>query len=228
MTTLESTIHQMMEGLRQHMPSEAEVEAYEREQAAKNRDKLLIESGLPEAFWTHPQWSSDQRDAIKKLWAPVSAPKPRKGAVVIMAGYRGTGKTSIAGALIVKFCREGHECLYKKMADLGELRLLYNAQGYLEENMKGALERRSHLCNVRLLAIDEMHEAVGMSADVLTDVVDRRYANGRDTFLISNHLPSELSRTVNASILDRAKECGGVIAFDWGSFRDTKHYDKNT
>jgi len=50
-------------------------------------------------------------------------------------------------------------------------------------------------------------------------VVDLRYGDMKPTILIANTSVDNLAGVVGESVLDRCNELGGVLVFDWSSFR---------
>jgi len=80
------------------------------------------------------------------------------------------------------------------------------------------------------LAIDQLHQcrALGDNADksamwermALAEVLDYRYRMGLTTILIATlETEAELKNALDADILDRVKESGGIVKCDWPSYR---------
>lgn len=167
----------------------------------------------------------------------------RDGMLVLLAGGRGTGKTQAAAECIKRVCRDysageasrrvvrfdkdfdidlyeppnDTPALYRTAMELfADLRAAYGK----DSNTSEARAMRPFL-DARLLVIDEAQERgeTDFEDRMLTHLIDRRYANMRDTVLISNLKPDELSKRLNPSIIDRARQCGGVLVFGGTSFR---------
>lgn len=162
------------------------------------------------------------------------------GAVVILAGSRGAGKTTITAQLmrerIEAWCewndtpqeeRTGNPPMeagqYEKLARLGAMfKPLYSDFGSIgAERLNGIFET---WCECPFVVIDEIHEAEDLKSAMrmMVDLIDRRYAKRLDTILISNHEPEDCQRELNASILSRVHEHGAIIPCKWESWRAKK------
>jgi hypothetical protein len=138
-----------------------------------------------------------------------------KGVVLCLLGNRGTGKTLLATVLALDAIRAGRSPLYTSA--MGFYRAIKASYGHSEGEGK-VIER---FVSAPLLVIDEL-QVRGESAwadNLLTDVVDQRYGAMRDTVLVANQSPAEFAGAVGPSVEDRAREGGGVLVFDWPSFR---------
>jgi len=73
----------------------------------------------------------------------------------------------------------------------------------------------------KYLVIDEWNErgASAWEAATLTNILDHRYDNGLATVLICNSPAEKLHDHIDASILDRAAETGGIKPCEWVSYR---------
>jgi DNA replication protein DnaC len=159
------------------------------------------------------------------------------GAIVALVGERGTGKTTIAAQLAVERAWTDHNaaealalgapfreqyCPYRKLADLvGTFKALYADHGTLDPE---ALDRaRAALCqSADLLCIDEVHECDDLRVKdrLMTDFIDRRYAERRDTLLISNQTMAQFRESTSESVLSRMTEHGVIIECTWPSWRE--------
>jgi DNA replication protein DnaC len=72
-----------------------------------------------------------------------------------------------------------------------------------------------------LLIMDEIGAEGGSDHDtkLLFEIINKRYENLRPTILISNLNAEALERYLGQRVMDRFRECGMVVAFDWASFR---------
>lgn len=167
----------------------------------------------------------------------------KDGLLVILVGARGTGKTQAAAELVKAACRlyatqeaprrvvriDDHlssdiyeppsdtPALYRTAIELfAELRAAFTKDSNTSEAK--ALKR---FLDTRLLVIDEAQERgqTDFEDRMLTHLIDRRYSNMRDTVLITNTKPDELSKSLSPSIADRASQCGGVLVFTGPSLR---------
>jgi DNA replication protein DnaC len=73
----------------------------------------------------------------------------------------------------------------------------------------------------RLLVIDEAHERgeTAWEDRMLNYIVDTRYADMRDTVLISNQTAEDFRTAIGSSIYSRLTEVGGILVCDWPSYR---------
>lgn len=175
-----------------------------------------------------------------------------KGAIIVLPGPRGTGKTTIAAQIAIDrlwedwhSARNGGEVTcrttsYRKIneivaklkgfyADFGSISMdrMETIRDFLTGVMRsstGGLIRGG--CD--LLVIDELNEADENSKykdRILADIIDRRYSRCLDTILITNQPAAEFSSTANESIISRLNEHGAVIPCEWQSFRDSNIND---
>lgn len=149
------------------------------------------------------------------------------GAIVVLTGARGTGKTTIAGQLAVERAKAedlppwDRQPPYRKMQDLFErYKALYANFGH--PDMDALASQRDWYCgNPSLAVIDEIHECAGSrdAERMLTDILDRRYSSRKDTILISNESVDDFQRNHSESILSRISEHGRIIPCNWKSWR---------
>ena len=72
-----------------------------------------------------------------------------------------------------------------------------------------------------LLILDEVGVQLGTEHEmrILFEVVNERYADCLPTILISNLDEAELLKFTGARLMDRVRDGGAVVAFDWESHR---------
>jgi DNA replication protein DnaC len=155
------------------------------------------------------------------------------GGIIALIGPRGTGKTHMACGVVNTFnCLPGyayaepcgayglHEhrwALYRRAFDIfSEIKQTFSRKD-------GATQRDviDYLARANLLVIDEIQvrSESAWENDVLTNLVDQRYADGRPTVLISNLNYAPFLDCVGDSIASRMLEVGAVKEADWPSFR---------
>lgn len=139
------------------------------------------------------------------------------GALIVITGERGRGKTQLAVEAIRITTAGGWSARYAKVMDIFlAIRATYEEKG---ETEMSAIQQ---FLTPNLLVIDEMEERKETSFEdkLLTHIIDKRYDSLRDTILIS-HLPLErIADSVGLSIAGRLQETGCVIVCDWPSFRE--------
>lgn len=190
--------------------------------------------GFPELFW----------DVLPLIAAQKTVKRQAEelckgvGAIVALAGVRGTGKTSIASQIAIDRARAWLDFYgmmpeeragkppigmvhYCKATDLvARFKPLFSDFGSIET--AALTDARAYECREwALLVIDELHECddLKMKDRVLTDLIDRRYSARTDTLLISNQSPEDFRTKTNPSVLSRLGQHGRIIACNWRSFR---------
>lgn len=184
----------------------------------------LAASGLPQRFWFKTKkWKRDQRVAYEETKSLLKT----NGAIVALIGERGLGKTTIAAQLILE--RALNEDLlpwhrrppYRKLSKLIALfKPIFSDFG--SKDAEGLIRRHDSLCKDHpLMVIDELHDCDDQKVKnrLLTDTLDKRYANLVDTVVICNQTPQEFIATTSDSIISRIKEHGGIIHCTWESWR---------
>lgn len=149
------------------------------------------------------------------------------GAIVVLTGNRGTGKTTICAQICR--ARAQNESLaphdrqppYRKLIDLiAKYKPLYSRVGSVE--MDTLASSRDWFCTrPRLKFIDEIHECEDLELKnrVLTDMLDRSYAAKVDVILASNQATDDFIASVSDSVNSRISEHGKIIACTWESWR---------
>lgn len=139
------------------------------------------------------------------------------GGILALLGDRGNGKTQCGVMLVRRFCLELKLSLYVRAREIGlRVRRAYDSGAQITE-----LEALEEFISPRLLVIDEVQELPekDFSRDTLTYIVDCRYGRCVPTVLIANATEDAFKRIVGPAVIDRLREGGGVIVFDWPSFR---------
>jgi DNA replication protein DnaC len=189
--------------------------------------KLL--KGFPKRYDDAPEatgdgWMAHCRQALTTI---------ESGGIVVMYGTHGTGKTRMAWELAKK-------CNPKDaVANLGgvgwagaqrERPAVYTTAVDLFRQIRGTFSRDSELSETQvikmhtdagLLVIDEMQERGKTEFEdrELTSIIDTRYAHERPTILITNHTREQLAASLSPAVLDRIRENGCGLYFNWTSYR---------
>jgi|GEM_PF-5627193 len=165
-----------------------------------------------------------------------------EGFVCVACGPRGRGKTQIGAALAVRVLRSHvpdrldyitpSAAKYVSMPELRlQLQSSYNNEG------QSAMTIANELIRPRLLVLDEAQRRSDRSAfesNLLAHVVDARYASAKkDTLVLTNETSTALrdkDAGIDASVLSRALECGGVIdCTGWPNWRaDRRQAERGT
>ena len=175
--------------------------------AVSNIPRRHMEKINQQVTWSGDGWAVENAKLSKMAGT---------GYLALITGKRGTGKTQMGANLIVSSCRKKRSAMYvKAMSFFLAVRETYSTDGDSEKN---CIDRYR---GPKLLVLDEVHVR-GESQwedNLLTHLVDCRYDDGSDTILLSNLDKAAFIQNVGSSIADRARESGGVIVFDWPSYR---------
>jgi DNA replication protein DnaC len=206
----------------------AEAARVERE-AQRDHDRRLhglrSEAGIParfadRRFADYTATLQGQRIALGvcKAFADAWPEKRQSGASLVLTGSPGTGKTHLACA-VANAVMEAHlaSALFGTVtAALRFIKDTYRKDSGLSE--RDALRR---LTDPDLLILDEVGVQLGSEHEKLLmfEVLNTRYQELRPTILISNLSGTELEAFLGQRVMDRYRECGSVLAFDWDSFR---------
>jgi DNA replication protein DnaC len=151
------------------------------------------------------------------------------GCMIGMCGNRGTGKTQMAAHLIrarLDAYRQdeaqgvgGPPRYCRAMEIFLDVRACFKTSATVAE--RDAIRGCVSPC---LLVIDEMQERgeTAWEDRLLGYILEVRYAEMRDTVLISNQTPAEFTAQIGKSVEDRMRESGGFVECRWGSFRVQK------
>ena len=149
-----------------------------------------------------------------------------RGASFIFNGLPGTGKTHLACAVANHaISRWGCSALF--ITVLEALQRIKATYGGGEKTEAEVIEM---LASVDLLVLDEVGVQLGTKFEevMITDIINRRYADMRPTIILSNLDSAGLESYLGARVLDRMGEGGGgVLAFNWPSYRPKVLKDKD-
>lgn len=212
--------HEQIEKLRPLMRSDAEVEAWNFENEVIPR---LKESGFEARYHSRVEnWNPDQRSVFDICVSECRG----AGATIVLAGLRGTGKTTICAQLAILRAENSdlapshRSPWYRKLADIvARYKPIYSDFGSTQTD--SLMSSRDTLCRQPLVFIDEINECedLKLKSRMLTDIIDRRYSAKKDTILISNQTPEDFRASTSGSILSRMIEHGRIIPCNWQSFR---------
>jgi len=151
-----------------------------------------------------------------------------KGAISILWGGRGKGKTHLAchaGLTWYSYCWHevnGAARYYR----LNELMNRHVNWCRMEPHKRSGDAPLDEAAGCGLLVLDEMHEGTGSDWQVssIVTLLDQRYASQMPTLLLTNHTPEDLGKhVIGYSALDRVKEGGSIIGTgDAPNVRDEK------
>lgn len=201
---------------------QADQERQEREAKARQAelDRSFRRAGIPERFMgkSFANYLADTPAKARALKAAKRfADSEERGLSMILCGKPGTGKTHLACAIASEKIASRKSALF--MTAVGAVR--YVRSTYRKDSEINESEAIDNLCRADLLILDEVGVQHGTEHEkmILFDVINDRYANCRGTILLSNLDADDLQIYLGDRIMDRFRESGVVIAFDWESHR---------
>lgn len=207
--------------------SKTEEEVRQREAEARRRrwERLLGVACIPKRFQSR-SFVGYEADTPEQQYALAYAREYAEnfedalstGRCAMFLGSPGTGKTHLAAAICMHIMRKGRTAYYTTVLDA--------IQQILDTRRPGATMRWSDavglLTEPDLLVLDEVGVQLGSEFEqsVLTNALNRRYAQGKPVLLLSNLHASGVRDYLGARVFDRLREGDGVyVAFDWESYR---------
>lgn len=143
-----------------------------------------------------------------------------KGPSLVMCGRPGTGKTHLACAVGHALCEQGRSVLFGSV--LSAVRHI--KETYRKDSLRTESDAIDDLVLPELLILDEVGVQVGSEHEkmLVFEIINERYQECRATVLISNLDQDELTAYLGERVMDRFRESGAVLAFDWASYRGSK------
>ncbi len=216
-TNLLADLDAMIAAAPEEIPETAE-EIVARMEAARIRERDRQHFG---ALGPRTGWPAKYLDAVKtsphgEPWLAaqgLAEDRVRQNGIVVLYGKRGGGKTRMAAELAVMV---GGSRYRTAMRFFLEVRATFRKGSERTE-----MDVIDELATADLLILDEIQERgeTAFEDRLLTHVIDARYAAMKPTVLIANLTKSELAESLGASIVDRARENGKSIEFNWPSYR---------
>jgi len=143
------------------------------------------------------------------------------GSGLILIGKPGTGKNHLAAAICTQVINTGkytavHTTVMKLIR---RIKATWNRDA--EEGEQVAIMA---FCEPDLLVIDEVGVQFGSDTEklLLTEVINERYEQMRPTIVISNLTTKNLAECLGERVIDRFRDGGEVLVFDWDSYRKKK------
>lgn len=161
-----------------------------------------------EVLFAHAEWKAAYMRSCEVI---------DENGTLVLLGDRGNGKTQMGAQLIRRACANLQMAKYMRGREIGmSLRRAYNPKSKITE-----LEAVNQLVMPHLLVIDEAQERPDKDWEIrtLSLIFDKRYAAMRPTVIIANCTLKQFEDLMGGSVVDRIREGGCVLKFDWPSFR---------
>lgn len=145
---------------------------------------------------------------------------PARGSSLIFCGKPGTGKTHLACAIGRAVIEVGHAALFATV--LSAIRHIKDT--YRKDSERSEEDAIFDFLEPGLLILDEVGAQVGSEHEKLLmfEIINERYQRCRSTILISNLNADELGKYLGDRVMDRFRETGAIVAFDWQSYRGAR------
>jgi DNA replication protein DnaC len=226
-----------MNPIRSRCPACLAADAEQAEERAKKQgaaerqmkiDRLIARSNIPVRFQERSFGDYDPEVkpakvalAVCRRYAEDFASQSERGRSLVLTGGPGTGKTHLACAVANHVIEQNlSQVRFTTVSEmLRRIKETYRKDSDISESQViGSFSE----CD--LLIIDEIGVQVGSEHEklLLFEVLNQRYNDLLPTILISNLSADELETFLGHRVMDRYRECGVILAFDWQSYRGKK------
>lgn len=197
----------------------------EREQRVRS---IIGRSGIPprfveRTFVGYRAETVGQRVALAtcRKYAETWRAQYERGGSLVLTGGPGTGKTHLACAIATTIAEQ-----FLAVSSFGTVTqvLRHIKETYRRDSERSEQDAINDLLAPDLLIVDEVGVQTGSDHEkmLMFEVLNERYQNLRPTILISNLSSADLEAYIGQRVMDRFRECGSIVAFDWQSFRGSK------
>ena len=188
---------------------------------------MNILKGFPERYKDSSEPTGDKWiDAFNKGRQVVES-----GGILVTYGTNGTGKSRMAYELAKKCSMPRDEFAPVGMSSIRKTRPCYYTtavmlfmelrESFGPKSESSEMQIVKRYSEAAFLVIDEIQERGETSFEdrKLTSIIDARYSDNRPTMLISNYSREKFAQSMSPAVLDRIRENGMGLHFDWESYR---------
>ena len=147
------------------------------------------------------------------------------GTSLLMCGKPGTGKSHLAAAFAANIINQGRSAVFTSVLKaVRSIKDTYRKDSHITEQ-----QAINSLIDPDLLILDEVGVQFGSETEkmYLFEILNGRYENVKPTIVISNLTAEEVKNYLGERVIDRLSEGGGgVLVFDWESYRNKVIGDK--
>jgi len=142
---------------------------------------------------------------------------------LIMLGSVGTGKTHLAVSIARESTKLGKTPKITTLTNM--IRHIRSTWGNKLRDDYGHIISEDEVLEIyedaELLVIDEIGSQYGSDNEkvIITELINTRYNNMLPTIIIGNITLSEATDYLGIRVIDRLKDGGKIMVFDWDSFR---------
>jgi DNA replication protein DnaC len=142
---------------------------------------------------------------------------PSRGASLVLCGKPGTGKTHLACAIAQAMIDQLRSAMFATV--ISAIRHIKDT--YRKDSERSETDAVNDFLRPDLLILDEIGAQVGSDHEkmLLFEIINERYQDCLPTILISNLNADELKTYLGDRVMDRFRESGAIVAFDWASYR---------
>jgi DNA replication protein DnaC len=196
--------------------TQEEIDQYNQAEHARIALELLGHANIPRVYRTnsldffrkYKAWAKAFDDLAQRLERPALPRVP--GAIVVLCGTRGCGKTAMATEILRRFASHHWRLFFSSTVDLVER--CRNKDADFFEEISGS----------KLLVLDEFAKTGGgaWEESQLFNVLNLRSLDQKHTLLTCAASPKDLPTLLAPSLLDRINQPpSAILHLNWPSFR---------
>ncbi len=208
-----------------------EIAEWQKESARRELEKRLGQAAIPDRFmestfenYLISNEGQEMALAKAKSYADHFDAAMSLGSSLIMRGGLGTGKTHLASAIAHHVMSKGKTAIFSGL--IGILNVV--KQTYSKDAETSESEAINAYILPDLLIIDEVGVQRFTEAEmvIIYQIINGRYEKKKPVVLTTNCDICNLELAIGERCLDRLRDGGKMIEFDWGSNRDRRTKEK--